>query len=732
MFAFFRRRQKMVVIVMVVLMVSFLVGFKGLSMLTSRDPAKRTVGRFADGSKLRATDLRIAQSDLQILGMTGVGAQFLAGLNSNGDLPTAQLSYAMLTHESEPFGPVRDSQVDALLASSGLVDEKYTELLVFLRTNDIDESQFRSAARRLVRNIEAYGQGASVAPPSLPELKYWYNMFEERVVLNYFTLPADDFLSQARAAETFTDEEIAAQFETHRDVVPGVFTESNPFGFGYRVPVKVDVEYLAVRFGPLLNVLTPTDEEVYAYYDENLDKMIREVQTDEMDADGNPVMTTETVSRGEARPIIHQMMLLETLGKASDTMLVQADAFVKDARDANVPMDGPIYDAAIASMTLPADAVLAISLEDFEIRDETLPDAMKLLSMKAGIKGISFPTVDANGEPFGPDKTVSLSNGSMTVGEALAKIASQVGLSDLQWVQCSAFVGSDAVLFTAGDHGTFPLFAGKTGLVDRRTLAADPVAGRMGVIDSARGTGLLLAQLAFDREFFPTDEQMGDLEAFDEALPETLASHFYRRLRLNVLGDPMGMVMWQVVDAQRSEVAETMSDAAREAVIADLRTLDAMKLAQAKADELLGSMKDQSFGQVAELGGYATTMTPPMARMERTLYGMNLTTVPGLTLPTVPARKAFFDAVFAIAQPDVEEQLTGQRSTKTGSVQLPAQRAVCLVDVVSHQLPSDAKFVAEGEFQMRMMVGMSHRAQALQVWMNHESVAERTGFVTSD
>ncbi|MFW6065737.1 MAG: hypothetical protein ACOC9S_02860, partial [Planctomycetota bacterium] len=43
-FAFFRRRQKLVIIIMAVLMVAFLVGFQGLQQLVSGNRGERTLG----------------------------------------------------------------------------------------------------------------------------------------------------------------------------------------------------------------------------------------------------------------------------------------------------------------------------------------------------------------------------------------------------------------------------------------------------------------------------------------------------------------------------------------------------------------------------------------------------------------------------------------------------------------------------------------------------------------
>ena len=71
-FAFFRRRQKMVIIIMAVLMVSFLIGFQGFQTLFAKKPGERVLGRTTQG-EIRVRDTEMARSDLDVVSMTGLG-----------------------------------------------------------------------------------------------------------------------------------------------------------------------------------------------------------------------------------------------------------------------------------------------------------------------------------------------------------------------------------------------------------------------------------------------------------------------------------------------------------------------------------------------------------------------------------------------------------------------------------------------------------------------------------
>ena len=60
---FFRRRQKLIFILMVVLMVSFLVGVQGFTALFKENPGEFVVGK-ADGFEITTGDLQAARADL--------------------------------------------------------------------------------------------------------------------------------------------------------------------------------------------------------------------------------------------------------------------------------------------------------------------------------------------------------------------------------------------------------------------------------------------------------------------------------------------------------------------------------------------------------------------------------------------------------------------------------------------------------------------------------------------
>ncbi len=90
------------------------------------------------------------------------------------------------------------------------------------------------------------------------------------------------YFADANAAPSQT--ELTAQFDMYQDVFPGQADESNPYGFGYKLPDRVQLEYIAVDLTEVAaTVSKPTAEETEAYYQRNRDKLF----TDQVPSDPN-------------------------------------------------------------------------------------------------------------------------------------------------------------------------------------------------------------------------------------------------------------------------------------------------------------------------------------------------------------------------------------------------------------------------------------------------------------
>lgn len=82
-----------------------------------------------------------------------------------------------------------------------------------------------------------------------------------------------------------SDEQLKAQFDAFAAIVPGTVSDTNPFGFGYRVPDKVRLQYIAVPQKQVVDAVVKSksefawEEEARVYFSKNWEKFVKKPET---------------------------------------------------------------------------------------------------------------------------------------------------------------------------------------------------------------------------------------------------------------------------------------------------------------------------------------------------------------------------------------------------------------------------------------------------------------------
>ncbi|MCE5339629.1 MAG: hypothetical protein LLF92_00690 [Planctomycetaceae bacterium] len=105
---------------------------------------------------------------------------------------------------------------------------------------------------------------------TVSQLENTYARINERMDANFVQFSAADFEDKASQP---TDAQITGQFEKFKNVMPGVITEENPIGFGYKLPARIALDYMLIKIDDVKkNVTLPTEEEVEEFYRQNLER----------------------------------------------------------------------------------------------------------------------------------------------------------------------------------------------------------------------------------------------------------------------------------------------------------------------------------------------------------------------------------------------------------------------------------------------------------------------------
>jgi len=726
-FAFFRRRQKMVIFIMVILMVSFLVGIQGLGMVFNKTQDKTDIGRLGDGSKIMMSDLREAESDIRILLESGIDVRLNSLLTPNRGLlqsildlnrgADVLLAYVLLVRESVPSGPVTEGDVDSLLASTGKEGQEYRQFISNLRSRNITEQRFRQAVARLIRIHWASLEAEITTPPSQTELEHLCFQVQDRVRARYLRLPAEQFIAAGPLVDD--PEQLNAmldeQFEEFKDRLPGSYTDDNPYGFGYRIPDRVAVEFMLARGDLLLRVVRPSEQSVRSYFDAHKSDFTKEVPTGETDDQGEPIMRREPESFGEARSKIIEIRRPRVVEERMFAILQRAAQLGQEhSQQASAEEQGP-FEHAAKKMELSADTLLDTVLAEVTIDRELPADAMALLAERANIQGICYPFTDSAGQPLPEDARVTVKAENITLREALDQISRQLGQPAFNWKLCDSLTGPDAILFSVAPISTFPIVVGRTDLVDQATLAQHPLLGMASQLSVEGALRPALVLQAFDSSLF-------DQEALSYRPLEL------RRFPLLIVPGgtdmPSGLLAWRVTQAMPARNPEGRTPEIDERMIADLKLVAAMKLTEQEAEEIKARALKGSLGKVAEddvleLKSIEELVRKRLVAVSRTSVAWMWSGVEGLRLPSEHAREEFVKAVFALVEEDEDSNY------RLAVVPVRSDSSVCVVELLDH-IP--AVLDQASMLQMKKLLEDMRSSAGDDIWYSYESIRDRCDF----
>ena len=264
--------KKMLAIFSAFLMISFAASGMLTPGMTGRNPVVGRIGG-ADGEKIRAEDVFIARQDWQLLSRLpagGAGAQqrslaSLLGPGVEAEISRQPVLFLLLQKEAGKLGvTVSEDNLNTMLANNAN-----------LTTTDVDRNeQIRRAVRGLLLVINGAQRAASVIKVTDPMVRHQLAQIQQSITLDMLDFTTAKYLEQAKA-QPITAEQLKSHFEKYADTVAGDVSDANPFGFGYKYPDRVKIQYVALTRADVRKAVEgsrkPYDWEVEArkYYRQN-------------------------------------------------------------------------------------------------------------------------------------------------------------------------------------------------------------------------------------------------------------------------------------------------------------------------------------------------------------------------------------------------------------------------------------------------------------------------------
>jgi hypothetical protein len=306
-------------VVVILIMIAFVGGTALTQILRRIGRGAQTVAYFGEKGEITGRDVLGAQSDLAVLRMLMFDRLFHFGM---GDL-TSRLLGQLLFPDSRIASALSDEMKQSVMQGRLQINTKdidvffsqatgrseYSWILLKAEARQAGCVMTNNQAKQILRQIiPQLTQGQADAKQlvdfiiknrSVPEKEIFRIVADIWAILAYtkmVTSGEDVTISQVKAAIGREGEKINAefvkinasdfvaaqpepaaeeldqQFEQYKSFSPGQITDQNPYGFGYKLPAMIAIEYLVLKLDDVRTLVTePTANETETFYRQNLD-----------------------------------------------------------------------------------------------------------------------------------------------------------------------------------------------------------------------------------------------------------------------------------------------------------------------------------------------------------------------------------------------------------------------------------------------------------------------------
>jgi hypothetical protein len=358
-----KNNKKVMAVVVIVIMFGF-IGSDYLQWLGQGRTRRQMFAYFLDNKKITNDDLVVARRELEILKILRADnllrAQDLGGILL-GELLFSErrTSPALINHIKQAIRTndyrVSDKQISDLYTRS-MPNHVYWLLLeseiqqVGIRIPNEDVGNLLGQAIPQLFNGQSYSQlvGSLIQQQGISEELILTTFSKLMAMLQYAqmlcssenvtssqimhiasweneTIGAEfvkfDSAIFAESLSPPAEEKMLEHFDRYKKFSPGTVTEENPYGFGYKLPDRVQLEYIALKLSDVSPTVTPpTQEETEEYYQKNREQLFTE-QVPSDPNDPNSPLVKRAKSYAEVANIVSKQLLQNKITSKAEKIL---------------------------------------------------------------------------------------------------------------------------------------------------------------------------------------------------------------------------------------------------------------------------------------------------------------------------------------------------------------------------------------------------------------------------
>jgi len=361
----FRKNNKKVMAVVVIVIMFGFIGGGALRQLGRRRTG--TIAYFGAKNKITDYDLAMARQELDILGMLRADAllrsqdlhgiflgellfsdqrasvalinrlkqtirtnQYQISEKQINDLYRRQappaIHWLLLQNEAQNAGiRISNEQAGELLGRiipQLFQGQTYKQLIGAIITQQrIPEQQVLTTVAKLLAIMQYSAIVCSNEDLTTRQIMQMASNEEERISVEFVKFDSAVFAEQQEAPG---EEKIAEHFNKYKAIAPGTVSDENPHGFGYKLPDRVQLEYIAVKLDEVKTIVKrPTQDEMGTYYSRNKTQLFTE-QVPSDPNDPNSPTIPKTKSFAEVANSISQQLLKDKISATATNILQEA------------------------------------------------------------------------------------------------------------------------------------------------------------------------------------------------------------------------------------------------------------------------------------------------------------------------------------------------------------------------------------------------------------------------
>lgn len=200
-------------------------------------------------------------------------------------------------------------------------DETYAEMISSLMNQrGVPEDEVLETFSKLLAVLEYARLMTSNEDVTVSQTMHDTSWLGEAISTEYVKCGAGAF---AAGQSEPTEQALTGQFDKFKAVLAGTTADANSYGFGYKLPDRVQLEYVAVRRDDIASIITvPTEEDAEDYYQRHLKQFTTSVPSDANDPNSEPV--EQMKSYVEVAKVISDSLLNEKINTMAEKILQEA------------------------------------------------------------------------------------------------------------------------------------------------------------------------------------------------------------------------------------------------------------------------------------------------------------------------------------------------------------------------------------------------------------------------